>query len=305
MAVATPPPPSDLSVHVNSTESQLQTPISLASHAPVVGGNSVQVDPSRVDTPSIPPALFSTARDPPVAKSITGSGIVIENIAITIGLVEKAADLLQTLPFIAPVASLMSEILKAYKEVRDTNDKRERLLARITDITYDLCATVLRMEATKHVDVIGRLKADIERYTRLLKKASTFVGEYDKHGAFVLFATRNQLGNEFSELERELDSFGARFRTNRLVDLAINQDIISGTVNKIYEMTVIGKIEKWLGPPPDMLQKQHDTQELHKEGTGRWLLDGDQFIEWQDNPGALWIRGPCRLSSFPPWSIFI
>jgi hypothetical protein len=115
MAVATPPPPSDLSVHVNSTESQLQTPISLASHAPVVGGNSVQVDPSRVDTPSIPPALFSTARDPPVAKSITGSGIVIENIAITIGLVEKAADLLQTLPFIAPVASLMSEILKAYK----------------------------------------------------------------------------------------------------------------------------------------------------------------------------------------------
>jgi hypothetical protein len=117
--------------------------------------------------------------------------------------------------------------------VRDTNDKRERLLARITDITYDLCATVLRMEATKHVDVIGRLKADIERYTRLifpkafrhqliyqrirlLKKASTFVGEYDKHGAFVLFATRNQLGNEFSELERELDSFGARFRVSTI-----------------------------------------------------------------------------------------
>ncbi|KAJ7127859.1 ankyrin repeat-containing domain protein, partial [Mycena epipterygia] len=51
------------------------------------------------------------------------------------------------------------------------------------------------------------------------------------------------------------------------------------------------KIEKWLGPPPDMGKKQHDTLELLKEGTGRWLLDGNELMEWQDNPGALWIRG--------------
>ncbi|KAF7333010.1 Protein kinase domain-containing protein [Mycena venus] len=277
-----PPTPRDLSVRAASAEHQLQTP----GDASAVGGDSVQVDPPRVDTPS---ALLPAASDPPVANSISGSGLVLDHIAITLGLVEKAAGLFHTVPFIAPVTALMSEILKAYKEMKNTNDKREALLAHITDITHDLCATVLRMEATKHVDVIGRLKADIETYIRLLKKASTFVGEYDQRGAFVRFVARNQLGGGFSELERELDFFGTRFRANRLVDLTINQNVTSG-MRITY--SVIGKIEKWLGPPPDMLKKQHDTQELHKEGTGRWLLDGAQFIEWQDNPGALWIRGP-------------
>ncbi|KAJ7434124.1 ankyrin repeat-containing domain protein [Mycena galericulata] len=41
-----------------------------------------------------------------------------------------------------------------------------------------------------------------------------------------------------------------------------------------------------------MGQKQHDTQKLRKEGTGHWFLDSDEFIEWQDNPGSLWIQGP-------------
>ncbi|KAJ7768687.1 hypothetical protein DFH07DRAFT_954580 [Mycena maculata] len=41
-----------------------------------------------------------------------------------------------------------------------------------------------------------------------------------------------------------------------------------------------------------MKQKQAETQKLRKEGTGRWLLDGEKFIEWQDNAGSLWIVGP-------------
>ncbi|KAJ7646425.1 ankyrin repeat-containing domain protein [Mycena polygramma] len=41
-----------------------------------------------------------------------------------------------------------------------------------------------------------------------------------------------------------------------------------------------------------MGQKQHDTQKLRKEGTGRWFLEGRIFIEWQDCPGSLWVQGP-------------
>ncbi|KAJ7920344.1 hypothetical protein B0H13DRAFT_2319535 [Mycena leptocephala] len=41
-----------------------------------------------------------------------------------------------------------------------------------------------------------------------------------------------------------------------------------------------------------MAKKQHETQKLHKEGTGGWLLEGHEFIEWQDNAGSLWIQGP-------------
>lgn len=55
------------------------------------------------------------------------------------------------------------------QEVKDTNDKRESLFVRITDISHDLCATVLRMEATNHLDLVGRLKTDIDKYAKLIE----------------------------------------------------------------------------------------------------------------------------------------
>ncbi|KAJ7467221.1 hypothetical protein B0H11DRAFT_51430 [Mycena galericulata] len=93
-------------------------------------------------------------------------------------------------------------------------------------------------------------------------------------------------------LNQEFNSFGARFRTNRLVDLAINQSANTETLSKIYDMAVKERLEKWLQSPPDMSQKQHDTEKLRKDGTGHWFLEGARFIEWQDHAGFLWIEGP-------------
>jgi hypothetical protein len=54
------------------------------------------------------------------------------------------------------------------QEVKDTDDKRDALLSRSAGIGQDLCATILQMKATSHVDLIGRLRPDIEAYTRLI-----------------------------------------------------------------------------------------------------------------------------------------
>ncbi|KAJ7663518.1 ankyrin repeat-containing domain protein [Mycena rosella] len=40
-----------------------------------------------------------------------------------------------------------------------------------------------------------------------------------------------------------------------------------------------------------MKQKHNNTLQLRKDGTGLWLLEGAMFINWQDNPGSLWIMG--------------
>jgi hypothetical protein len=62
--------------------------------------------------------------------------------------------------------------------------------------------------------------------------------------------------------------------------------------------SVQGKYEKWLGPLPNIKQKQNETLKHRKEGTGDWFLNGDTFTSWQDNPGSLWIWGQCEhLSS--------
>ncbi|KAJ6487630.1 hypothetical protein C8R45DRAFT_253502 [Mycena sanguinolenta] len=240
----------------------------------------------------------------PVAVTSSGSGTpaieveptsaktpLVDNLTLALEVTEKLATFAQKIPFIAPIAGVLSQILKTYKEVKDTDDKRDALLTRSTRIAQDLCATILRMEATNHVDLIGRLRSDIEAYTRLLEEASKFVADYDSLGAIKRDLGRNQLGSRFTELQQNLDLFGARFRSNRLVDLAIQQNKIGATIDKVHEVVLEKKLEEWLRSPSDMRQKQHETQKLRQEGTGRWFLEGNAFVEWEDNPGLLWIQG--------------
>ncbi|KAJ6546210.1 ankyrin repeat-containing domain protein [Mycena vulgaris] len=249
---------------------------------------SIPVDPSGTGPQRQPP----WANDVVPAKSTGTAASAIDTLSLALDLVQQVANIVQKAPFIAPAAALMSEILQAYKEMKDTNEKRDILLVNITDLTRDLCGTILRMEATNHFDLVGRLKADIEIYTRLLAKAAGFIQHYETQGEIAHVAARNELGNKFAALNRELDSFGARFRTNRLVDLAINQSVNTRTLDKVHDMVLEEKLEKWLQSPPDMRRKQLATQKLRKDGTGLWLLESDKFLSWQDNPGSLWIRGP-------------
>ncbi|KAJ7669097.1 hypothetical protein B0H17DRAFT_1183904 [Mycena rosella] len=224
-------------------------------------------------SPSAPadPASTSPETEP---TALSGGGITVDNIAAVLDLVQQIANIIQKVPVIAPAAALMSVILKTYKEVKDTNEKRDALLMNITDLSRDLCSTVLWMDATNHVDLIGRLKKDIETYARLLEKASTFIEEYDNQWALTHLAARTELGN----------------KSNRLVDLAINQRADSNMLNKIHDTVLAGKLESWL-QSPDMKQKHLETLQLRKDGTGLWLLEGDMLINWQDNPGLLWIVG--------------
>ncbi|KAJ7613825.1 hypothetical protein DFH06DRAFT_136367 [Mycena polygramma] len=270
----------------------------------------------RIDTGASPPDTAVSITDPPLAaahkslsvlagavaassddlplagfKPTDSRDIVIDNLGVAFDVAEKLVGFAQTVPFIAPVAGLLSQIVKTYNEVKETHDKRNVLVLRVMAIAEDLYTTVRRLEDTKHIDLIKRLRPDIENYTELLTEASKFVSDFDGLGRIHRGAARNQLGDTFSDFEQKFDFFGARFRTNRLVDLAIQQNIAHETIEKVYDMATEERLEKWLRSPPDMGQKQHDTQKLRKEGTGSWFLEGKLFIEWQDSPGSLWIQG--------------
>jgi hypothetical protein len=220
---------------------------------PIQANNSQS--PSTVDalsaahgaTSSIPPTSVSLSESVIGATSTKDSAV--DNAVLVLDIVEKLSGFAQTIPFIAPAAGFLSQILKAYKvrvnnnrsflatlilfqEVQDADHERDVLLNHITGISQDLCGTVLRMEAMNHVDMIGRLKSDIETYTRwgflaewsyctevdncirLLEETSKFLGEYDGLGALRRGAARNQLRAGLSDLQQKLDSFGARFRVS-------------------------------------------------------------------------------------------
>ncbi|KAJ6548674.1 hypothetical protein B0H19DRAFT_1379043 [Mycena capillaripes] len=238
--------------------------------------------------------LSTPSSDNPAIGSPKESAMepVFDNLTLALSLAEQTVEIAQVAPFIAPAATLLSEILKSYREVKSANEKRDSLATQIFNLTGDICATVLRMEATNHSDLIDRLKLDLQRYAALIEKASEFIDKYDQQEKIVRWAARNQLSAGMHKLGQDLTLFGARFRTNRLVDLTINQSIDTRKLDEIHDMTVKEKLEKWLRSPPEMAEKQHDTERLRKDGTGRWFLEGTQFIEWEDNGGSLWIEGP-------------
>ncbi|KAJ7445599.1 hypothetical protein FB451DRAFT_1538243 [Mycena latifolia] len=167
------------------------------------------------------------------------SDTAINNIAVVLRLVQQVANVAQCALFLGPVAAVMAEILKGYKEVKDTNEK-------------------------------------------LLTKTSAFIKDYNDHGLTNHITARNELRAKFAALTRELDSFGARFRSNRLVDLVIHQRVIAVTVEDTTITVMAEKLEKWLDSPPNMKRKQSETLQLCKEGTGLWLLEGKMFQQWQD-----------------------
>ncbi|KAF8189436.1 hypothetical protein K438DRAFT_1832586 [Mycena galopus ATCC 62051] len=216
---------------------------------------------------------------------------VLDNVTIALGLAEQVIDIAQVAPFVAPAAALLSKIINSYKDWKRVNENRDLLAQHIVDLTGDVCATVLRMQETNYSDSIGRLRQDLEKYAILIAKASQFIKDNEVRGKLAHFANPNQTQDELDKLNRELDSFGARLRNNRLVDLCINQSTNAQTLKKVYDVVVQERLEKWLRTPPDMTEKQHETEKLRMKGTGQWLFKSNSFIEWEDNPGVLWIEG--------------
>ncbi|KAJ7445662.1 hypothetical protein FB451DRAFT_1292747 [Mycena latifolia] len=195
-------------------------------------------DPASLLTPTSDVPLIMTPSDAAdlSAQSTSTGHSTTDDLTLTLALVKQFTNLVHRAPFLAPAAALTYEILKAY---HDTNEPRDVLPVTITDLARNLCGTILRLEATNHFDLLGRLEADVETYTVLLTKASAFIQNYNDQGIMSHVAARNALETKFTTLTRELNSFGARFRNNRLVDLAMNQNVDAQTLDKVHTMVSV------------------------------------------------------------------
>ncbi|KAF7349543.1 Ankyrin repeat-containing domain protein [Mycena sanguinolenta] len=273
----------------------------------------------RMKSSAKPPTAASTPADPPI-KSGNQAEWNIDDFKFALDLAKQVLDLAEVAPFVKSAAALLPKIIDSYKELKYADEK---CLARhVANITGDICAIVLRLQETDHSDQIGRLKGDLNKYEGLIQECSQSFND----------GFSEVQHKAIDELKQELELFHARLMLNRLVQFCHNQTSnmetqdnvhyigstfqspinISGgtggpggdgndtggaggtgggpTVNFITQTEE--KLEKWLQFPPDMKQKQHVTEQLHMEGTGQWFLQNKKFIEWEDNPGVLWVEGP-------------
>ncbi|KAJ6594427.1 hypothetical protein B0H19DRAFT_1247099 [Mycena capillaripes] len=211
-------------------------------------------------------------RDVVPKKSLRKGETLLDGLTITLALANDVANVLEVAPFIGRAASLLKKIQKANDELGRTDEKRNILEAHLTNLTRDICAAVLRMQATGHSGLISRLTVDLEKYGALITTASRFIEAYDKQWKVARVARRNKLDNKMDKLDQELNAFGARFKNNRLVDTAIHVSENARVLHEIDDTVTNDKLEKWLLSPPDMKRKQRETERLRKEGPDSGFL---------------------------------
>ncbi|KAJ6503972.1 hypothetical protein C8R45DRAFT_1186137 [Mycena sanguinolenta] len=115
-------------------------------------------------SPKSPASTPLSSAEDTVTKSGNKAEWVIDGFTFALDLAEQALDIAEVAPFIGPAAVLLHKIIDSYKEWKDADEKRDLLAKRVTDITGDICATVLRMQEMNQSDQIGRLKRDLETY---------------------------------------------------------------------------------------------------------------------------------------------
>ncbi|KAJ6504007.1 hypothetical protein C8R45DRAFT_924327 [Mycena sanguinolenta] len=111
-----------------------------------------------------PSSRSASSTDDTATKSGNKADWVIDGFTLALDLAEQALDIAEVAPFIGPAAALLHKIVDSYKEWKDADEKCDLLAKRVTDITGDICATVLRMQEMNHSDQIRRLKRDLETY---------------------------------------------------------------------------------------------------------------------------------------------
>jgi hypothetical protein len=107
------------------------SPTSILPHA---GGSPKGTLANNATSTSTAGRTPSSMADP--AKSQPKSDLVVDNLTVTLALVQQVANIIKKVPWIAPVAALMSELLEAYKVC--SNDASNNTTARFLMISSHL-----------------------------------------------------------------------------------------------------------------------------------------------------------------------
>ncbi|KAF8199794.1 hypothetical protein K438DRAFT_2112069 [Mycena galopus ATCC 62051] len=217
---------------------------------------------------------------------------VVSNLKAGLEIVQQVGKIVQSVPFIEPIGAILSTLVDVYKEVEDNNDKRDALVDKATALARDVSQAILRLKDLSHEDLINRLDPDLKEYQRLLTEVQNRVTEtFNDRGKLVRVIKRGELGGELDSLGEKLSFWGTRFRSNRLVDIQIKQNIIAEDVHETHIAMLEDRLEKWLRVP-DQKVKQSSSSGVRNRSPCRWFFEDGKLMTWQDNPRQLlWIEG--------------
>ncbi|KAJ7323524.1 hypothetical protein DFH08DRAFT_817554 [Mycena albidolilacea] len=156
-------------------------------------------------------------------ESVDSKDSVISNLSSALSIVQQVGKMIESFPFIEPIGAILSEFVKVYKEVNDNHAKRDALMEKYAGLAREIGEAFLRLKERDYLSQASRLAWDLKRYMELLKGVRSMILVFDDRGASLRFIQRGELGAQMDKFDKDLESFGTRFRTNRLVDIEIEQ----------------------------------------------------------------------------------
>ncbi|KAJ6573518.1 hypothetical protein DFH09DRAFT_1312225 [Mycena vulgaris] len=89
---------------------------------------------------------------------------VTSNLCLVLGILEQAGKVVEACPFIEPIGAILSEFVKAYKEVKDNKGKRDDLVQKVAGLCRDMGEAVLLLNDNGRADQISRLSSALKEY---------------------------------------------------------------------------------------------------------------------------------------------
>ncbi|KAJ7616537.1 hypothetical protein FB45DRAFT_1008014 [Roridomyces roridus] len=208
---------------------------------------------------------------------------------LMVAVVNQVESTIPISAILAPAATLLMDIFIFSQETQDNKKRWDLFVDSITNLTGDLCAVFLCADITKHSKLVRCLQAHLGQYSLLIERGRKLLDRYKDHESLLYWST-----SDFINIRQDASALDIRFKEHRLVNLTLNGVLKPhepGHADDAHLLFLSKKLEEWLQSPPDMKQKQHDTEKLWKEGTGGWFLEGSAFMEWLSYAGSIWIEG--------------
>ena len=208
------------------------------------------------------------------------------------------AEALGLVASIVAVLQLTTSVVQYTRDVADSNSYKKRLLLEvggtkgILETLKDLASDVNDDDPILHT--VHLLQVPLQEYTLLLRSLESKLASAQglkKIGKVAKWPfEKSDVLEIFAALERYKALFSLSLQADHIeLSKAIQHQLDS--VQDYNNEQELRELLKWLSPLP-FASKHQAIFSKHQEGTGRWLLEDDTFVEWENGQSRLlWCPG--------------
>ncbi|KAF7347071.1 NACHT domain protein [Mycena venus] len=214
---------------------------------------------------------------------------------------EVLSSVTKNVPYLSTITGCIQELMDIQKSMAYNKERAAELLTKIGEISRDVGNGLRELGEDGRNAALMRMKDDLKRYKELLRDTCTILTDWTSQRSMKRLLSHEDFKGITNSIDRRLDAFRDAFSVSRLIALSIGQGVLDGKIQFVVDHTVRTNLERWL-QPASVAVSQRDAANKRHRGTGNWLFERSEFIEWIYAPSSLLcstIVSRLRAKAFP------